>query len=84
MDAKAWTENDLAPFLAEDTYATTELSVAAQIMLDLAEKLADARKAWAMPKRDPSGTGINGYREPRHVYVENVHRRGRSPSGKRE
>ena len=78
---KAWTDADFAHFKFDD-YSGDELPIEAQILLDLADALADARREWAFKairaERNRMGSGKNqdSYREPRHVVDLSIERRG--------
>jgi rubrerythrin len=56
-----WTDEDMAPYMSDD-YDSTEQSEAAQMMLDLAEQLANARAHFALAKsrvnQDRIGVGV--------------------------
>jgi hypothetical protein len=73
LDSLEWTDEHLAPYIEADDYDIDDLHPEAQTMLDLAEKLADARREWAYP-RFVAGThhgthapSLSSVREPRHV-----------------
>lgn len=79
-----WTDEDFAPFAIDD-YNMHEQSVRAQMMLELAEMLADARREFALAEARANMDRIgaqaagHGLYSPR-VYENINHRRGYSVS----
>lgn len=81
---KHWLDSDLAPFLIDD-YETDKQSPEAQVLLDLAEMLADARRMFALAgvrdEQRRQGTSARGESlYVPEVYKASVPRRGYSAS----
>ena len=78
-----WTDADLAPFLVDD-YATDEQSQEVQVLLELAELLADARRVFALSavrdeQRRQGSVRSEALYEPK-IYKASINRRGYSGS----